>query len=186
MQLNRGPMVHFNGAKDTIFFDAESLLNLWYYVTKHRAGPSNVPIANLRGLTEIQTLGFHSRKPMDHRIRGLADLLVPAERAFCNVKKIHLLGERGLYPGGVHPATIMPPWRSRKLNSRLINALQTIRITYRNKLRIIGNPNSPRNEERRFLVDCELIPNNSTVRQFLTATPTAPGFGILLDTTIIY
>jgi hypothetical protein len=36
LQLNRGPKIHFNAERDTIYFDSESFLNLWHYVKRHR------------------------------------------------------------------------------------------------------------------------------------------------------
>ncbi|KAN0090468.1 hypothetical protein V8E51_019047 [Hyaloscypha variabilis] len=156
LQLNNGPLVHFNAAEDTIHFDAESLFNLWYYVTKHRAPPASVPLRNLRGVDTIQTLGFHDTNVANHNIRGLAELLVPAHRALCNITKIRLLGERGHWPGGVDPATIVPV-ASQGLNPRLKRALRTIRNNYSNNRRIVGHPRSARNAAQQDLFNAELV-----------------------------
>ncbi|KAE9365887.1 hypothetical protein N431DRAFT_86214 [Stipitochalara longipes BDJ] len=177
IQLNNGPMVHFDSERDTIHFDSESLFNLWHYVTKHRAPPSNVPLGNLRGLTAIQTLGFHHKNPMNHNIRGLANLLVPAERALCNITKIRCLGDRGHWPGGVDPLFIVPVARN-KLISRLKNAQRTIVEDYERNRRVVGHPNSAKNVAQQDLFNAESININAQVTSFLTATPPNPGFGI--------
>jgi 2EXR family len=105
LRLNRGQTIHFNAAKDTIFFDSESLFNLWHYVKKHRA-QLDVHQCNLKGFNQIQTLGhFLSEIPPPPpppdllNTRGFYELRDLKENVFTGLKNIRLLGSRGIHPG---------------------------------------------------------------------------------------
>jgi hypothetical protein len=115
-------VVHFNAARDTIYFNAESYFNFWHYITRHRTRPTKTLTRNLKGFQAVQILGsYFPGTPTVHN-NGLSDVRMPVERALTNLQRIRCLGARGVHPGGWDPATIIPP-NQRPLPRRLGRAL---------------------------------------------------------------
>jgi len=136
LRLNQGQLIYFNSAKNTVYFDSESFLNLWHYVKRHRvqfADPPQAPgsgfvaFNRLNGFSQIRTLGWPEGADRTN-IVGLADLRNPVERALSGLTNIRLLGDRGIHPGGIDPATL--PVANRSLQRRLIAAIITKYVVY--------------------------------------------------------
>lgn len=126
LQLNRGlPVVHFNAARDTIYFDVESAFNLWHYITRYRAPPAKIPTSNLQGFEAILVLGSYHPGILTVHNNGLADVRAPAERALANLERIRALGARGYHPGGWDPAAQPFWWRPlhRRLRRLLVQVI---------------------------------------------------------------
>jgi 2EXR family len=153
LQLNRGtPVVHFNAARDTIYFDAESLFNFWHYITRHRARPTKILTRNLKGFQAVQVLGSYFPGTSTVHNNGLADVRVPVERALTNLQRIRCLGARGVHPGGWDPATIMPP-NQRPLPRRLRRALIQLLDDFENGMQFPGHPQRARTVAQRDRIE---------------------------------
>jgi hypothetical protein len=59
---------------------------------------------------------------------GLADLRNPVERALSGLTSVRLLGDGGIHPGGIDPATL--PVANRQLQRRLIATTITKYVGY--------------------------------------------------------
>ncbi|PMD31216.1 hypothetical protein L207DRAFT_591684 [Hyaloscypha variabilis F] len=173
LQVNRGPLLHYNAAQDTVYFDSASFLNLWHYVYIHRwqfgktRRTTGVPRGNLRGFYRIQTLGWFEDDNTNLDIQGFAHLRDPQERVLTGLTNIRLLGTRGYHPGGRPPAPGWPLERRLKRTIRdKVRALRNLANWRQDQLDLI--------QEERGFVDAdvdEFWDDNST--PFNLALPVA-------------